>query len=68
MKSQLYPQLEQHIELHRSLAAEFDRHFHNYLADRIDHLEFIAFLHNWVTQHILEEDRKFARFLATAGA
>jgi hemerythrin len=66
MKAQHYPHIEQHIDLHRSLAAEFDRHFHNYLAKRIDHLEFIGFLHTWVTQHILEEDRKFARFLAAA--
>lgn len=63
MEAEEYPQLAQHINLHRSLESLFDHHFHRYLDGEMAHPEFQAFLHNWVTSHIRQADRAFADFL-----
>lgn len=59
-----YPAASAHIEAHRAIEATFDRHFDRYLKGDIDDASFKAFLRRWISQHILQEDRRFAAFLA----
>lgn len=60
-----YPARAAHIKTHRAIEAAFDRHFDRYLKGDIDYARFKEFLNQWISQHILKEDRQFAAFLAT---
>ena len=70
MQSASYPGLDQHKELHarlrRAVAATLKSH--DVAARLFDYAGFIGFLKNWLTNHILVEDRKFADYLARSEA
>jgi hemerythrin-like metal-binding protein len=59
-----YPACQSHMNAHRAIEKTFDQHFNQYLKAAIDYEKFKQFLHIWITQHILQEDRNFADYLA----
>lgn len=61
-----YPELTEHHERHASLnrqLADFYRTF--YTSSRPQTKEVMAFLQNWLYNHILEQDKRYAPYLAT---
>lgn len=64
MQRSRYPGLEGHIELHRRLAGRIAEYKFAYDRDpeRFDYEAFMAFLAEWLTDHILHDDLKFATF------
>ncbi|MBK6630221.1 MAG: hemerythrin family protein [Betaproteobacteria bacterium] len=65
MANQAYPGLEQHLQKHAELFETIFALQTKLEADAIRmEQETVAFLRHWLTDHIAEEDRAFARFLA----
>ncbi|MDR3086463.1 MAG: bacteriohemerythrin [Azoarcus sp.] len=68
MRMGKYPGYEAHCALHRSLVSEVEA-----LQNKIHSgsaaisFELLHFLRNWLTKHILGEDKKYAEFFASNG-
>ena len=63
-----YPSLEDHIKLHENLISslnDFSEQF-NESDESSDDLS--AFFGNWIINHILNEDLRFANFVADTGS
>lgn len=64
MRSAGYPGLDAHIDLHRRLARAVDDYKSAFERDatRFDYDGFMAFLGEWLADHILHEDMAFAAY------
>jgi hemerythrin len=60
-----YPGLEAHKKLHQALTRQVDGFRADFLRapEDFDHDGFMAFLSNWLSDHILVEDMEYAAFL-----
>jgi hemerythrin-like metal-binding protein len=58
-----YPDLEPHRQAHVSLFSSMSEHAGKLKAGRESPEAFAAFLSHWFTQHLAEDDKKFADFL-----
>lgn len=64
-----YPRLEQHQNLHRQLLQKIERYqFEFNRQGRRITGEVRDFLHRWLTNHILQEDMDFGKYVLSAGA
>lgn len=66
LRSQNYPNLDQQIAEHQEFRSELSRLTERVLAGESDSTHLIAFVSNWITTHISDEDVAFANYLATA--
>ncbi len=64
-----YPEAEKHIAMHSSLRQQvFDYRKQILEMDSVDlALEMLDFLRNWLSQHIMVEDRKYGAYLHEKG-
>ena len=64
MRTVGYPKLDSHIELHVALARRVEEYKAaiERQAARFDSNGFTAFLTEWLTDHILQEDMQFAKY------
>ncbi len=64
MTAAKYPDLARHKEMHVRLrrAVEATQMSYDLAARMFDFRSFLGFLHSWLTNHILVEDRKFAEY------
>ncbi|MDP7547800.1 MAG: bacteriohemerythrin [Alphaproteobacteria bacterium] len=60
-----YPGLEAHKKLHAALSRQVNEFRDDFLRapEAFDHDEFMAFLSNWLSEHIIIEDMEYAAFL-----
>ena len=64
MKKIGFPELERHKELHKGLVNDVARILVDLKNGKTwTTQELMGFLHSWLANHILEEDRKIGRFL-----
>ncbi len=57
-----YPNLEQHKKLHDELVAKLSEISANFIKDDDEFAKFKSFLFQWLTDHILYEDKKYFDF------
>lgn len=62
MKKYDFPQYYQHADLHDSLVSELIKVTSNPISNTVAIKEFQNFLHEWLVDHIMGEDQKFAKF------
>lgn len=61
-----FPQYYQHADLHDNLVSELIKVSSNPISDSGTIKEFQEFLHEWLVDHIMDEDQKFAKFRKNA--
>lgn len=59
-----YPELDQHKAIHRKLIARVGEFDHDLQNGRLDSAALVAFLNDWLIQHILGVDMRYSRFHA----
>lgn len=65
MKQIDYPGIGEHVELHRKFIEQLNQLSDDYHAGRVLlGTKMIKFMQQWLTDHIKEEDRKYAAFLS----
>ena len=58
-----YPQIENHIELHKKMMVEVHTFAEKYHENNLsDILRVRSYVQHWLSDHILNEDLKFAKF------
>jgi hemerythrin len=63
-----YPEYEAHCEMHRALVAEVEVLQKKIASGQVAiSFELLHFLRNWLTKHILGEDRKYGDFFKSGG-
>ncbi len=66
MKTIGYPALDDHRQMHSELAERLQKRIDVYLSGKPMEISLMAFLRDWLLNHILEEDRKYAEFARKA--
>lgn len=66
LRRQGYPKLDQQIAEHQAFSTKLSRLTESVLAGEGTSDQLVAFVREWVTQHISEEDAAFAAYLADA--
>lgn len=65
MRNQYYPDLNRHREEHDRFSRQISEMLQNYRSGRLNlSTEILAFLNNWLTDHILTSDGEYVRFYA----
>jgi hemerythrin len=62
-----YPESPNHIVRHESLIRQVEEMGERLKAEDVHAIEVLEFLHGWIVNHILIEDRKYAAMLNAAG-
>jgi len=60
-----YPALEEHKKLHLNLISNLNNLTENYNESEAGRDDLVAIFGNWIVNHILNEDLRFANFVAT---
>jgi len=63
MASVKYPELYHHKEIHNNMISELHGLSRRPLESEEEFREFKKFLYNWIIDHIMHEDRKYADFV-----
>jgi len=61
-----YPGLKKHSEYHQELLEKLNGRIGLYLLDMLEPDEIISYLSKWLIQHIVQEDKVLAKFIAKA--
>lgn len=68
MKKYDYPDMEQHIELHKEFTGKLKDLCNKHLVEKVEVIhEIILFLTSWFFNHIMEVDKKMSVFLREKG-
>ncbi len=62
MKKNDYPELEQHKEMHDELIIKLGEISSGFINNEDDFAQFKSFVYEWLTNHILHEDKKFFEY------
>jgi hemerythrin len=65
MKSLGYPGVERHRKIHDDMITEFNTLSENFRPEMVDKL--VLFLHNWLLNHVMNEDAKYAAYAKSHG-
>ncbi len=69
MRNQYYPELNRHREEHDRFSRQISEMLQDYRGGRLNlSTEILAFLNNWLTDHILTSDGEYVRFYAALQA
>ncbi len=63
MKKIGFPEVERHKKLHDELVAKLSEISANFIKDEEDFVKFKSFVYQWLTEHILHEDKKYFDFV-----
>lgn len=61
-----YPRFEQHKALHDNLKEQVQNFKLEFAEGRANTEEFLDFLYQWLTKHIMEQDKKIGKFMELA--
>jgi hemerythrin len=68
MRENAYPKLTEHCDKHNRFTSRVVEMQKDYHAGKLHMtIEVLSFINNWITNHILETDSKYGRFMATKG-
>jgi hemerythrin-like metal-binding protein len=62
MESISYPDLINHKKIHKSLVSQVLAYKEDLLEGKVNKLEISNFLKDWLGQHIIGQDKKYAKF------
>jgi len=63
-----YPEQARHVDLHKDLRRQVERYLSRFKdGDTTLYLELLRFMRDWLSQHMVEEDQKYTRWLNDHG-
>jgi hemerythrin-like metal-binding protein len=64
LRENSYPELNYHIGCHEKLIEQVDRYRSRKGDCQVNAFELLRLIRKWLTDHILDEDRKYGRYLS----